>query len=206
VQAVRAAGAQVLVVDTLSPQAIAEVLVGSASLGYHPTIVDPFPLSADPSIVGPSITQFSRGRLSPTIENGLITQAHLPSVSDTANAWISLFRKAHDQYEQAQPFDNLTVYGMAAAALFVQALRQAGQNPTRASIVAALNSGAVKASDPGRVSLAYSTSNHDGYPGAQLGTIQSGSLVLSGPAYVAGPGGAVTAHAVVNSAPPRLLG
>ena len=204
-QAARAADAQVLVVDTLSPQAIAEVLIDGAGLGYHPTVIDPFPLAADPAIVGPLITQFSRGRLSPTIENGLITQAHLPSVGDSANPWITLFRKAHDQYEQAEPFDNMAVYGMAAAAVFVQALRQAGQNPTRSSIVSAINHGAVKAGDPGLVSLDYSARNHDGYPGAQIGTIQDGSLVLSGPAFLAGPGGAVTAHPIERSAPPSGL-
>jgi ABC-type branched-subunit amino acid transport system substrate-binding protein len=205
-QAARAADAQVLVVDTLSPQAIAEVLVDSAGAGYHPTVIDPFPLAADPAIVGPLITQFSRGRLSPAIENGLITQAHLPSVSDGANPWISLFRKAHDQYDQAQPFDNMAVYGMAAAALFVQALRQAGQNPTRSSIVAAIDHGAVKAGDPGLLPLQYSARDHDGYPGAQVGTVQDGSLVLSGPAYVAGPSGTVRTQAIVSAAPPRDLG
>ena len=28
------------------------MLVDEASIGYHPTIADPFPLSADPAIVG----------------------------------------------------------------------------------------------------------------------------------------------------------
>jgi ABC-type branched-subunit amino acid transport system substrate-binding protein len=205
-QAARAAGAQVLVVDALSPQAIAEVLVDSASLGYHPTILDPFPLSADPAVVGPLITQFSRGRLGPALENGLVTQSHLPSASDSANPWIRIFRQAHDQYDQAQPFDNMTVYGMSAAALFVEALRQAGQNPTRSTIVAAVNRGAVHAGDPGLVSLDYGARNHDGYPGAQIGTFQDGSLVLSGPAYVAGPAGAVTAQPIARSVPPHQLG
>jgi ABC-type branched-subunit amino acid transport system substrate-binding protein len=200
-QAARAAGAQVLVVDTLAPQAIAEVLLGEAVLGYHPPILDPFPLSADPTTVGSFIEQFSRGKASPAIENGLITQAHLPSASDDGNAWIRLFRQVHDQYEPNEPFDNMTVYGMAAAALFVQALRQAGPNPTRSSIVSAINGGAVNAGGPGLVSLGYSARNHDGYPGAQIGSIQNGSLVLSGPAYVAGPAGAITAHALVSSSP-----
>jgi ABC-type branched-subunit amino acid transport system substrate-binding protein len=200
-QAARAAGAQVLVVDTLAPQAIAEVLLGDAGLGYHPAILDPFPLSADPTTVAGVIQQFSRGKASPAIENGLITQAHLPSATDGDNAWIRLFRQVHDQYEPNQPFDNMTVYGMAAAALFVQALRQAGPNPTRSSIVSAINRGAVNAGGPGLVSLGYSARNHDGYPGAQIGSIQNGSLVLSGPAYEESPAGAVTAHTLVSSTP-----
>jgi ABC-type branched-subunit amino acid transport system substrate-binding protein len=200
-RAAREAGAQVIVLDALAPQATAEVLVADAVSGYHPTIVEPFPLSADPTVVGGFIKQFSGGRLSPSIEDGLVTQAHLPSATDAANPWIRLFRQIHDQYEPDAPFDNMTVYGMSAAALFVQALRQAGQNPTRQSIVSAINSGAVNAAGPGLVPLPYSSRNHDGYTGAQVGSIQNGSLVLSGLANVRGPNGSVTTHAVTVSTP-----
>jgi ABC-type branched-subunit amino acid transport system substrate-binding protein len=204
--AARAAGAQVLVLDTLAPQAVAEALLGDALAGYHPTLVDPFPLSADPTVVGGLVQQFSRGNASPAIENGLITQGHLPSAADTSNPWIRLFRHVHDRYDAAQPFDNMTVYGMAAASLFVQALGRSGRNPTRSSIVSALDHGAVNAGGPGLVPLDYSGGNHDGYPGAEIGTISNGALVLSGPAYEVGPGGALTAHPVVRSTPSSELG
>jgi hypothetical protein len=51
------------------------------------------------------------------------------------------------------PFDDMTVYGMAAAYSFVQALEHAGRHPTRRSIVAAVERGAVNAPGPALVGL-----------------------------------------------------
>ena len=78
------------------------------------------------------------------VETGGRTSPHFRIVEfkSKGNGWIKLFRKVHDTYEAQQPFDNMTVYGMAAAYTFVRALQLAGRNPTRQSIVAALNSGA----------------------------------------------------------------
>jgi ABC-type branched-subunit amino acid transport system substrate-binding protein len=204
--AARQAGAQVLILDTLAPAAIAETLLGDAVAGYHPTILVPFPLSADPTTVAGLIQQFSRGNVSPSIEDGLITQAHLPSAADTTNPWIRVFRQVHDRYEPSEPFDDMTVYGMAAAVVFVQALQQAGRNPTRSSIVAAVNRGAVNAGGPGLVALPFSATDHDGYPGEQIGTVRNGAIVLSGPAFESSPSGAVTAHAIVQTTPRSDLG
>jgi hypothetical protein len=143
--------------------------------------VDPFHLSADPTTVAGLIQRFSAGRASPALENGLITQDYLPSASEAANRWIALFRRIHDAYEPQTPFDNLTVYGMAAAFNFTEALRAAGPNPTRQSIVAALNAGAVNFGGPGLTPLAYSPRNHAGYAGIRTGTVNNGAIVLSGP-------------------------
>ena len=59
----------------------------------------------------------------------------------------------------------------------------------------------VIAGRPGLVPPPYSSRNHDGYTGAQIGTIQNGSLVLSGPACVTVPNGSVTSRAVTVSTP-----
>jgi ABC-type branched-subunit amino acid transport system substrate-binding protein len=193
VQAAQVAGAQVLVLDTLAPQATALVLLDAASIGYHPVILDPFRLSADPATVGSLIEQFSRGQASPALENGLITQDYLPSASDAANPWIQLFRHIHDTYESQAPFDNMTIYGMTAAYNFTRALQAAGPHPTRQSIVAAVNFGAVNVGGPGLIPLAYSPFNHDGYAGEQIGTVQNGGIVLSGPVYATHNDGPVIA-------------
>jgi len=66
---------------------------------------------------------------SAALENGLVTQDYLPSASDTASPWISLFREIHDTYQPQAPFDNMTVYGMAAAYAFTAPSRP--QAPTR---------------------------------------------------------------------------
>jgi Periplasmic binding protein len=202
VRAARAAGAQLLVLDTIAPEATALVLLDAASIGYHPTILDTFRLSADPATVGRLIEQFSGGKASPALENGLITQDYLPSASDTANPWIALFRKIHDTYQPQAPFDNMTVYGMTAAYLFTRALQAAGPDPTRQSIIAAVNLGAVNFGGPGLVPLDYSPVNHDGYPGEQIGTVRNGGIVLSGPVYVTHGSGPVIALPPATTTPP----
>jgi branched-chain amino acid transport system substrate-binding protein len=193
----------VLVLDTLAPQATALVLLDAASIGYHPAILDPFRLSADPATVGSLIEQFSGGQASPAVENGLITQDYLPSANDTADPRIRLFRHIHDTYESQAPYDNMTVYGMTAAYIFTRALRAAGPNPTRQSIVAAVNSGAVNFGGPGLLPLAYSPLNHDGYGGEQIGTVQNGDILLSGPVYATHDNGPVIPLQPIITEPPH---
>jgi ABC-type branched-subunit amino acid transport system substrate-binding protein len=183
VRAAQAAGAQVLVLDTIAPQAVALALLDAASVGYHPMVVDTFHLSADPSTLGGLIRQFSGGRASQSLENGLVTQDYLPSASDAANPWIALFRQVHDTYEPAAPFDNMTVYGMAAAFTFTRAMQAAGPHPTRHSIVAAVDLGEVNFGGPGLAPFDYSLVNHAGYGGEQIGTVETGGIVLTGPVF-----------------------
>jgi ABC-type branched-subunit amino acid transport system substrate-binding protein len=182
VRAAQAAGAQVLVLDTIAPAAVALALLDAASLGYHPTVVDTFHLSADPVTVGGLIRQFSGGAASPSLEDGLITQDYLPSASDTANPWIALFRQVHDAYEPTAPFDNMSVYGMTAASTFVQALWAAGPHPTRQSIVNAVNRGEVNLGGPA-APFDFSPMNHAGYGGEEIGTVADGGIGLAGPVF-----------------------
>jgi ABC-type branched-subunit amino acid transport system substrate-binding protein len=205
VQAARADGARLVVLDALAPAATALLLLDAASIGYHPTIADTFRLSADPTTVASWIARYSAGKGSPALENGLVTQDYLPSATDTADPWIRAFRRIHKAYEPDTPFDNMTVYGMAAAYTFTQALRQAGRNPTRQSIIAAIDHGAVNTGGPALVALRDGVRDHDGYPGEQIGRIANGKLVLSGPVYEAGLSGPVTAHQAARSPLPTWL-
>jgi ABC-type branched-subunit amino acid transport system substrate-binding protein len=203
VRAAQAAGAQILILDTLAPSAVALALLDAASIGYQPTVLDTFRLSADPVTVGGLIQRFSGGKAGPALEDGLITQDYLPSADDAINPWIALFRQIHATYQPRAPFDNLTVYGMAAADEFVQALRAAGPEPTRQSIVAAINGGRVNRHGPGLVGLDFSPLNHAGYPGEQIGTVHNGAVVLSGPVFVTRDSGPIIAVSAITTRPPR---
>jgi ABC-type branched-subunit amino acid transport system substrate-binding protein len=203
VRAAQAAGAQVVVLDTLAPQAVALALLDAATMGYHPTVLVPSSGSADPSTVGGLIQQFSGGKASPALENGLITLDFLPSASDVDNPWIALFRQIHDTYEPQVPFDNPSVFGMAVAYTFTKALRAAGPNPTRQSIVAAINRGAVNLGGPGLAPLDYSPLNHAGYAGEQIGTVRNGGLVLTGPVFFTHDTGPIITVPASRTRPPQ---
>ncbi len=103
----------------------------------------------------------------------------LPSVGDTSNSWIALFKKIHDQYDAKAPFDGNVLYGMGAAYTFVQAMLKAGRNPTRADLVSAINSGLPQGDFV--APLAYSATDHDGATGAYIGIINNGVLTQEGP-------------------------
>jgi ABC-type branched-subunit amino acid transport system substrate-binding protein len=109
---------------------------------------------------------------------GIVTDSYATPVGDTTNSWTVLFKKIHDQYIPNLPFDGNVGYGMSAAYLFVQALQAAGQNPTRQSIVKAIESSHF--SGPGLVPFAFSASSHAGYTGVQIGTITGSAIVSSG--------------------------
>jgi ABC-type branched-subunit amino acid transport system substrate-binding protein len=201
VQAAMASGARVLVLYTL-PQATALVLLAAARLDYHPQILVASIQSSDPSTVGLYLQRFSGGRAGVALENGVSTLDYLPSSSDGGNSWIRLFRQVHDTYEPQQPFDNMTVYGMAAAYTFTRALHAAGRNPTRRSIVAAVDSGAVNAGGPGLAPFDFSRSNHGGYSGEQVGVVGDGGIVLSGPVYATHDTGSIVSRRASSASPP----
>jgi branched-chain amino acid transport system substrate-binding protein len=152
--------------------------------------------------VGGFIERLSGGKAGAALENGLMTEDDLPSATDTTNPWITLFRQIHDTYEPQQPFDNMTVFGMAAAYTFTRAIQAAGPNPTRRSLVAAVDFGAVNFGGPGLAPLDYSPFSHAGYGGEQLGTVENGGIVLGGPVYFTHDTGPIIALPPATPLPP----
>jgi ABC-type branched-subunit amino acid transport system substrate-binding protein len=137
----------------------------------------------------------------PALLANLISTNYLPSVDDTTNPWIALFRKLNDQYNGGAPFDGTVAYGFSVGYLFVQALLAAGKDLTRQSIVQAVEKGGF--SGPGLAPLRYSKSDHSGYGGLQMGKVQGGKQLLFGPVYTTDDGsGAVTQSSGTPANPP----
>jgi hypothetical protein len=112
------------------------------------------------------------------LTNGIITDAYLPALS-SSDSWYVLFKKVHDQYDAKAPLDGNVFYGMSVAYTFVQAMLKAGKNPTRASLVSAIQAGLPQG--PVVAPYAYSSSNHNGATGAYMGIIKNGVIVQQGP-------------------------
>jgi ABC-type branched-subunit amino acid transport system substrate-binding protein len=195
VAALRASGAQVVVSFSI-PAFTALLKLNSLKLGYSPQLVvsnvgsdaitlsgllESFAKQGGATVNGNQLTQ------------GIITDGYLPTLGDTTNSWIALFKKVHDQYDPKAPFDGNVLYGEAVAYTFVQAMLKAGRNPTRADLLAAINGGLPQG--PDIAPYAYSATDHDGATGAYIGTIMNGVLVQQGPVYTTDttPTGAVTA-------------
>jgi hypothetical protein len=67
---------------------------------------------------------------------------------------------------------------MAAAYTFAQALKDAGDPPTRQGLVDAVEKGNFRG--PGLVPFRFSDKSHAGFTGAQIGTIKGGKIVYEG--------------------------
>jgi ABC-type branched-subunit amino acid transport system substrate-binding protein len=139
----------------------------------------------------------------PPLLEGVITCGYLPSTSSDTDPWITLFKQINQQYNNNAPWDGNVEYGMSVGYLFVQALQAAGKNPTRESIVQAIEKNGF--TGPGIVPLAFSSSNHSGYTGVQLAKISGGKTVGFGPAYTTddGSGPVVAYNGTEGQVPPN---
>lgn len=102
---------------------------------------------------------------------GMIADGYLPSINDMSDPWTAMFKKIHDQYNSAAPFDGNAMYGMCVGYLFVQVLKAAGKDLTRESIVAAVEKGGFKG--PGYAPFRFSKTNHSGYGGMRMSRVTS---------------------------------
>ena len=194
VAALKAAGAQVVVAYSI-PAFTALLKLTSLKLGYNPQLVVSN-VGSDPITLGGLLQAFAKqsGKTvsGSALTQGIITDGYLPSLGDTSNSWIALFKKVHDTYDAKAPFDGNVLYGEAVAYTFVQAMLKAGKNPTRADLVNAINAGLPQG--PAEAPYAYSATNHAGITGAFIGMISNGVITQQGPVYVTdtSPAGPVT--------------
>ena len=93
---------------------------------------------------------------------------------------------------------------MASAYTLVQALKAAGKNLTRQAIVNAVNQDGAKWTGPGLVPFRYSTTQHGGYGGAEMGQVRNGKIVLFGGPLTTDPtkGSPITPYTTQQPAPP----
>jgi ABC-type branched-subunit amino acid transport system substrate-binding protein len=200
--ALQGQGVQVIVAFSI-PVFTATALASAASIGYHPIFVVSN-VGADPPTLTAILTGGALGVTLPqALIGGVVTDAYAPLVSDSANPWVTLFKSIKAQYAPTLPWDGNVLYGMIQAYTFVQALKAAGQNPSRTDIVHALENGHF--TGPGIVPFSYSSSNHNGYSGVQVVKIGvDGTETSVGSVYTTDDtsGGAITQYSGTPSTPP----
>jgi branched-chain amino acid transport system substrate-binding protein len=196
----QASGAQVVISFSV-PAFTALLQLTSLALKFQPQLVVSN-VGSDPITLSGLISSFSKGKApGEALIQGIITDTYLAPPSDATNSWIQLFKKIHDKYIPKLPFDGNVEYGMAAAYTFAQALKAAGKNPTRASIVAAVEKGGF--SGPGLVPFGYSSSSHSGYTGVQIAMIKGLNGVPIGTPLVTDDGtGPITPYTTAQPAAP----
>ena len=203
IASLQAQGVQVIVSFSV-PLFTAIAEASAAGLNYHPQFVVSN-VGSDPPTLSAILTGGSLGKkLPPGLIAGTISDTYLPLLTDATNPWVTLFQSIKATYASSLPWDGNVEYGMAEAFTFVQALKAAGQNPTRASIVAAVQN-SHWTDGPGLTPYAYSSSDHNGFTGVQMVTVGlTGSLTTLGPVQTTDdtPTGAIAAFTGTASAPP----
>ena len=198
IAALKAAGVQVLVNFTVPAYTALEELT-AFKLGFHPQVVTSN-VGSDPLTLAALLSSFSKGAAGGSLINGMISDTYLPPFSETGNAWVQLFTKVHAQYDASAPLDGNVEYGMAAAYTFVAALKAAGKNLTRQSIVNAVQT--ANLAGPGLVPYAYSPTDHSGFIGVQLATISNNAVHPFGTPLTTDDGtGAITPYTTPQPTP-----
>ncbi len=172
--ALKSAGCQVVVSFTV-PGFTALALGTAAQLKYQAQWV----ISSVGSDI-PTLTGFLKTATKPLLQ-GAVSDDYLPIPTDSSNSWIKLFQMINQKYNNNVPFDGNVEYGMALAYTTLQALKAAGKNLNRGDLVAAVEKGGF--TGPGLVPFRYSSTDHAGYAGTRVVTVNNGVASFTGPTY-----------------------
>ncbi|MGH3423450.1 MAG: ABC transporter substrate-binding protein [Nocardioidaceae bacterium] len=126
-------------------------------------------VGSDARLVGSLLAKFSEGKVkSANPLAGVFTTEYIPGVDSTDNPWTKLWNKVWDKYGDGSDLTNYKVYGMSEAYTFAQALQAAGENPTRESIVKAMEEQGGDFKGPNLVPYRYSADRHAGIGGMRV--------------------------------------
>lgn len=132
----------------------------------------------------PTLAGYLGEDLAPTLLQGMVSANYLPFSPD--GEWVALFEEINAEYNDGAPFTGNTVFGMSVGYLFAEALAAAGEDPTRESLVAALESGDLVGN--GILPLSYSADDHAAYRGVGITVVNEGVQDFVGTAYTVGAG------------------
>ncbi|HEU5129070.1 MAG TPA: ABC transporter substrate-binding protein [Glycomyces sp.] len=139
----------------------------------------------------PTLVGYLGEDVAPALLQGMVSVNYLPFSPD--DPWVALFRQINDDYNDGAPFTGNTVFGMSVGYLFAEALAAAGEDPTRASLVAAVESGELLGN--GIVPLSYGPDDHAAYRSVGITVVDDGVQDYTGTVYSVDAGQVTTVEA-----------
>ncbi|HEY9566425.1 MAG TPA: ABC transporter substrate-binding protein [Nocardioides sp.] len=134
-------------------------------------------VGSDPTLVGSLLAKFSEGAVKDgsSLLDGVMTTEYLAGVDQPDDPWVKLWTKVWKEYGGEGKLTNYEIYGMSQAYTFLQALKAAGDDPTRESIVKALEEKGGDFEGPALAPFRYSADSHMGVSGMQVVKLKSGT-------------------------------
>jgi len=177
--ALKTSGAEVIILFGVT-SATAVALRTAAALGYGTTWGPQFifgSVGADPTTLLTLAGATTAEARTATLRSltGALSLSFLPAASDTEDEYVKKFVEINTAYNKGVAWDNNVLVGMNQAMLIVQALRAAGENPTRASLVAALKSKGSTFASAGYSK--FDAANNIGYTGYWVGKFNSTGVI-----------------------------
>lgn len=109
----------------------------------------------------------------------------VPATTDMKDEYVKLFSDIYAKAVPGSPFDLNVLLGMNSAFMTAQALKAAGPNPTRKSLMAAIDSKGATFANAALVPAGYSKTSHIGLTGYWVGKFSpTGDLSPIGGTYV----------------------
>jgi len=95
--------------------------------------------------------------------------SYVPATTDTDDEYVKLFSEIYAKAVPGSAFDTNVMVGMNTAFLTAQAVKEAGANPTRKSLMAAIDAKGANFASAGLVPLNFSSTSRVGYNGYWFG-------------------------------------
>lgn len=175
-------GAEVIIIFGVT-SATAAALRAASTIGFPATWRPQFifgSVGADPTTLLTLARATTPALQAATLASltGAISLSFLPAATNDADEYIKEFKKINTAYNKDARYnqwDNNVLVGMNQAMLVVQALRAAGENPTRASLIAALKSKGSTFASAGYSK--FDPANNVGYTGYWVGRFNSTGVI-----------------------------
>ncbi|GAA2987541.1 ABC-type branched-subunit amino acid transport system substrate-binding protein [Microbacterium terrae] len=182
VGALQAAGCEINILATIN--GFSALAIGTAAqLGWFPMW-----FSSSSGASYETLVEYLGADVGPQLLQGLVGTNYLPA-AQSDDDWIELFQQVNADYNDGAAFDGNTVYGMSVAYLFAEALAVAGEDPTRESLIDAIQSGELAGS--GVLPLAFAEDSHAAYTGVGITTVDQGVQDYLGRTYAVDGGSVV---------------
>ncbi|WP_150241646.1 ABC transporter substrate-binding protein [Nocardiopsis quinghaiensis] len=184
-----------VIVCSCIPAFVALGMLEAARIGYEPQWVVSS-IGGDTATLQGLLSEFTQdtdaeGVPADAFLDGMLITSYMPRVEDPDDEWAQFFLDVYEEHGEGGTVTNTHVFGMTQAVMFAQALKSAGEDLTRQSLIDALESQEWQGPSP--VPFSSSDGDHGGHQGVYVVQYQEGGSIemIQDPRVTDREGGAI---------------